>query len=210
MGLRRGTAEVPGQTQVAQPGPLRFLGRNSVPGQIMEQTLSKHISGCTKEEKVIRNHQHRFTKGKSCLTNASTFCDKITGFANEGGGAVNVICLKFARLSTLHPTAFLYWDIMVWMSRQPGKICWAQGQWLADYPPTAAQWQVGPGLWTSLSLTWRRPFLCCWDVLCFKGRTGVTRGHGILSDSRVADFWDLVREQGKFRWQFWRFPGFEN
>lgn len=130
--------------QVAQPALLTFLGRNSVPGQIMEQTLFKHIYECTVEEKVIRNHQHRFTKGKSCLTNSSTFCDKITGIVNKGGGAVNVICLKFARLSTLYPTALLYWDIMVWVSRQPGKIYWAQGQWLTDYPPTVVQWQAGP------------------------------------------------------------------
>lgn len=41
--------------------------------------LLEHISGHRKEE-VIRNSQHAFTKGESCLTNVIAFCNKMTGF----------------------------------------------------------------------------------------------------------------------------------
>lgn len=80
---------------------------------------------------MIKNHQHRFTKGKSCLNNLSVLCDKMTGFVDKGE-AVNVICLKSAKLSTLYPTVFLYGDFMV-------KYVGVRGQWLMGCGPTVGQ-----------------------------------------------------------------------
>lgn len=57
--------------------------------KIILETSSKHM----KEKKVIRSIQHRFMKGKSCLTNLIAFCDGKSGLVNEGR-AVDVIYLN--------------------------------------------------------------------------------------------------------------------
>lgn len=41
------------------------------------------ISGHMKEKAAIRNHQHGFTKVKSCLTNMIALCHKMMGFVDE-------------------------------------------------------------------------------------------------------------------------------
>ncbi|CAM5122685.1 unnamed protein product [Eretmochelys imbricata] len=48
--------------------------------QVLKESILKHLE----ERKVIRNSQHGFTKGKSCLTNLITFYDEITGSVDEG------------------------------------------------------------------------------------------------------------------------------
>ncbi|CAM5148458.1 unnamed protein product, partial [Natator depressus] len=54
--------------------------------------LLKHLH----ERKVIRNSQHGFTKGRSCLTNLIAFYDEITGSVDEGK-AVDVLFLDFSK-----------------------------------------------------------------------------------------------------------------
>ncbi|CAM5163998.1 unnamed protein product [Eretmochelys imbricata] len=63
---------------------------------IMEQVLKESILKHLEERKVIRNSQHGFTKGKSCLTNLIAFYDKITGSVDEGK-AVDVLFLDFSK-----------------------------------------------------------------------------------------------------------------
>lgn len=46
---------------------------------------SEAISTCMDDKNMIRNSQHGFTKGKSCLTNLITFCDEATAWMGEGG-----------------------------------------------------------------------------------------------------------------------------
>ncbi|CAM5105414.1 unnamed protein product [Natator depressus] len=60
--------------------------------QVLKQSLLKH----SEERKVIRNSQHGFTKGKSCLTNLIAFYDEITGPVDEGK-AVDVLFLDFSK-----------------------------------------------------------------------------------------------------------------
>ncbi|CAM4578231.1 unnamed protein product [Caretta caretta] len=62
----------------------------------MEQVLKESILKHLEERKVIRNSQHGFTKGKSCLTNPIAFYDKITGSMDEGK-AVDVLFLDFSK-----------------------------------------------------------------------------------------------------------------
>ncbi|CAM5155373.1 unnamed protein product [Natator depressus] len=62
----------------------------------MEQVLKESILKHLEERKVIRNTQHGFTKGKSCLTNLVAFYDEITGSVDEGK-AVDVLFLDFSK-----------------------------------------------------------------------------------------------------------------
>ncbi|CAM4637192.1 unnamed protein product [Lepidochelys olivacea] len=62
----------------------------------MEQVLRESILKHLEERKVIRNSQHGFTKGKSCLTNLIAFYDEITGSVDMGK-AVDVIYLDFSK-----------------------------------------------------------------------------------------------------------------
>ncbi|CAM5098986.1 unnamed protein product [Eretmochelys imbricata] len=62
----------------------------------MEQVLKESILKHLEERKVIRNSQHGFIKGKSCLTNLIAFYDEITGSVDEGK-AVDVLFLDFSK-----------------------------------------------------------------------------------------------------------------
>ncbi|CAM5088467.1 unnamed protein product [Eretmochelys imbricata] len=78
------------------PGNYRPGSLTSVPGKIMEHVLKESILKHLDERKVIRNNQHGFTKGKSCLTNLIAFYDEITGSVDEGK-AVDVLFLDFSK-----------------------------------------------------------------------------------------------------------------
>ncbi|CAM4630328.1 unnamed protein product [Lepidochelys kempii] len=60
--------------------------------QVLKESILKHLH----ERKVIRNSQHGFTKGRSCLTNLIAFYDEITGSVDEGK-AVDVLFLNFSK-----------------------------------------------------------------------------------------------------------------
>ncbi|CAM5123810.1 unnamed protein product [Eretmochelys imbricata] len=62
----------------------------------MEHVLKESILEHLEERKVIRNSQHGFTKGKSCLTNLIAFYDEITGSVDEGK-AVDMLFLDFGK-----------------------------------------------------------------------------------------------------------------
>ncbi|CAM5153104.1 unnamed protein product [Natator depressus] len=60
--------------------------------QVPKESILKHLE----ERKVIRNSQHEFTKGKSCLTNLIAFYDEITGSVDEGK-VVDMIYLDLSK-----------------------------------------------------------------------------------------------------------------
>ncbi|CAM5115775.1 unnamed protein product [Eretmochelys imbricata] len=72
----------------------------------MEQVLKESILKHFKEKKVIRNSQHRFTKGKSCLTNLIAFSDEITGSVDERK-VVDVLFLDFSKAFDTVPHSIL-------------------------------------------------------------------------------------------------------
>ncbi|CAM5153819.1 unnamed protein product [Natator depressus] len=78
------------------PENYRPVSLTSAPGKIMEQVLKESVLKHLEERKVIRNSQHGFTKGKSCLPNLIASCDKITGSVDEGK-AVDVLFLDFSK-----------------------------------------------------------------------------------------------------------------
>lgn len=59
----------------------------------MEQVLLEHISGHAKEQKAIKNSQQGFTTGKPCLTNLTTFYNKMTRLVNKGRTADSIYFL---------------------------------------------------------------------------------------------------------------------
>jgi len=86
--FKKGKKEDPGNYG---PGSL-----TSVPRKMMKQLMLGVISKQVDEKKVIRNSQHGFTKGKSCLTNLTAFYDGMTGWVDEGR-AVVVVYLDFSK-----------------------------------------------------------------------------------------------------------------
>ena len=55
------------------PGNYRPVSLTSVPEKIIEQIVLREITRHMRDNWGIRPSQHRFTKGRSCLTNAISF-----------------------------------------------------------------------------------------------------------------------------------------
>jgi hypothetical protein len=62
----------------------------------MESLVRDQIVQFLEANKLIKNSQHGFRKGRSCLSNLLVFLDKVTTDI-ENGSSVDVIYLDFAK-----------------------------------------------------------------------------------------------------------------
>ncbi|CAM5107980.1 unnamed protein product [Eretmochelys imbricata] len=106
--------------------------------QVLKESILKHLH----ERKVIRNSQHGFTKGRSCLTNLIAFYDEITGSVDEGK-AVDVLFLDFSKAfdTVSH-------SILVSKSRKYG-LDECTIRWVESWLDCRAQWVVINGSMSS-------------------------------------------------------------
>ena len=77
-------------------GNYRPVSLTSVPGKVMEQIIlgeiTQHVHGIQR----IRPSQHRFTKGRLCLTNLIYSYNWVTRLVDEGK-AVDAVYLDFSK-----------------------------------------------------------------------------------------------------------------
>ncbi|CAM4590483.1 unnamed protein product, partial [Lepidochelys olivacea] len=117
------------------PGNYRPVSLTSVPGKIMEQVLKESILKHLEESKVIRNSQHGFAKGNSCLTNLLPFYDEITGSVDEGK-AVDVLFLDFSKTFDVVSHSILASNL-----KKYGLDEWTI-RWIESWLDCRAQWVV--------------------------------------------------------------------
>ena len=98
------TGEVPEEWKFADVTPIYKKGRKedrgnyrpvsltSVPGKVTEQIILAEITQLMHAVQGIRPRQHRFMKGRSCLTNLLSLCDWVTRLIDEEK-AVDIVYL---------------------------------------------------------------------------------------------------------------------
>ena len=85
----------------------RPVSLTSVPGKVMEQIIlreiTQHVSGIW----GIRPSQHRYTKGRSCLSNLISFYDWVTRLVDKSK-VVRVVYPDFSKAYACSLTAFFW------------------------------------------------------------------------------------------------------
>ncbi|KAJ7402699.1 hypothetical protein BTVI_83965 [Pitangus sulphuratus] len=77
-------------------GNYRPVSLSSVPDKVMEKIILGAIPWHLQDGYGVRPSQHRFKRGRSCLTNLNSFYDQVTHLVDEGK-AVDVVYLDFSK-----------------------------------------------------------------------------------------------------------------
>ena len=85
----------------------------------------------------IRPSHHRFTNGRSCLTNLISFYDKVTRLVDEGK-AVDVVYLNFSKAfdTVLHN---ILMEKLASHGLDGHMLCWVK-HWLDGWAQRVGQW----------------------------------------------------------------------
>ncbi|RMB96116.1 hypothetical protein DUI87_27402 [Hirundo rustica rustica] len=107
-----------------EPGNYRPVSLNSVPGKIMEQFILSVITLNLQDGQGLRPSQHRFRRGRSCLTNLISFYDQVTCLV-DAGRAVDVVYLDFSKaFDTLSHSTLL--DKLAARGLDRSTLCWVR------------------------------------------------------------------------------------
>ncbi|KAJ7416493.1 RNA-directed DNA polymerase from mobile element jockey-like protein [Willisornis vidua] len=82
--------------QKEDPGNDKPVRLTSVTGKVMEQIILSVITKHLQDRQGISLSQHRFRRGRSCLTNLISFYDQVTHLVDDGK-AVDVVYLDFSK-----------------------------------------------------------------------------------------------------------------
>jgi len=88
----------------------------------MERFILSVFTGHVKDNQVIRPSQHRFMKGRSCLTNLISCYDQVTCLVDKGK-AVDVIYLDFSKAFDTVPHSILL-EKLVAHGLDGCTLCW--------------------------------------------------------------------------------------
>ena len=111
------------------PGNYRPVSLTSVVGKLMEKVLRDGIYDHLERCGLIRDSQHGFVKGRSCLTNLIEFFEEVTKCVDEGR-AVDVIYMDFSKAFDKVPHGRLMKKVR--MCGIEGKLADWIGNWLSD------------------------------------------------------------------------------
>ncbi|KAK4826568.1 LOW QUALITY PROTEIN: hypothetical protein QYF61_010203 [Mycteria americana] len=109
------------------PGNCRPVSLISVLGKVMEQIILSAITRHMQDNQVIRPTW--VMKGRSCLTNLISFCDKVTRLVDEGK-AVDVVCLDFSKAFDTMSHSILLGKRAA-HALEGRTLCWVKTGWMA-------------------------------------------------------------------------------